>query len=197
VTDSPMPHPLHHVELEYVERRLLTGTVGEQAVEITMELPVSTGTADGSCGEAPLRASWHIASNYNASEQPASLEGTLGDEAVTLAATMRFRSSASPLLVSATVSGWIAGEAVAVEVRPGADYRTVLFDGHLGLLVLAGSVSNHDGAAHFEGEVGDRPVTLTARSETGYWISPITIRGRWAAQRSLCLLVAAGLVYFV
>jgi len=61
-----------NVELTYRDRRLLTGTVGGDPLELAVILPVSRGTAQGRLGAAEITAKWR------SSTEPVSLTGTLG-----------------------------------------------------------------------------------------------------------------------
>lgn len=81
----------------------------------------SASATSGTYGAVRLAARWKIASNYNTTEQPASLVATFGDESVELTTTLMLLDDQNPTLVGATIVGSVGGDPVDLQVAPGHD----------------------------------------------------------------------------
>jgi hypothetical protein len=177
---------------------LLTGVLAGERVELPIDLPVSRGSARGCYGDGPVTASWHIASNNNVSEQPASLEATFIDEAVALSTTFMLRDRGSPELVTATIVGNVGDDPVVVNVAPGPDRaHTFCADGQIGTIRLAVIATVASERATVGGIVDDRPVRLSATGSQFTTPNVITIKGQWPGPPSVGLLVTTCLLYFL
>jgi len=181
------------VDLEYRDR-VLTGMLGRERVELPIDVPRGTGSARGCYGDAPVTASWHIASNCNASEQPASLEATFIDQSVALSTTIIFRDRWNPELILATILGNVGDDPVTVNVAPGLE-RSRMFcaDGHVGTSRLAVIATVDGDRAMVGGIVDDQPARLDVTASG----PAIRIKGRWPGPPSIALLMTTCLLYFL
>jgi len=185
------------VDLTYADR-LLTGVLAGARVELPIDVPASTGWTRGCYDDGPVTASWHIASNYNVSEQPASLEATFIDQAVALSTTFMLRDRRTPELVTATVVGNVGDDAVVVNIAPGADQaHTFCADGHVGSVRLAVIATIDQEQATVGGIVDNQPVKLTATGSQHTPPNTISIQGQWPGPANLGLLMTTCLLYFL
>jgi hypothetical protein len=181
------------VDLKYQDG-LLTGALGGERVELPIDVPRGTGSARGAYGDAPVTASWHVASNYEVSEQPASLAATFIDQAVALSTTCILRDRWNPELILATIVGTVGDDPVAVNVAPGLEGgRTFCADGHVGATSLAVIATVDGDRATVGGIVDNQPVNLNATTS----MQAISIKGQWPGPPSLGLLVTCCLLYFL
>jgi len=115
-----MPRRRTRVDLAHRDDRL-TGLIFGVSVDVPLDIPISESATSGTYGDVRLAARWKIASNYNTSEQPASLVATFGDESVELTTTFMLLDDQNPTLVGATIVGSVGGEPVDLQVAPGHD----------------------------------------------------------------------------
>ncbi len=115
-----MPRRRNRVDLSHRDDRL-TGLIFGVSVDVPLDIPISESATSGTYGDVRLAARWKIASNYNTSEQPASLVATFGDESVELTTTFMFLDDQNPTLVGATIVGSVGGDPVDLQVAPGHD----------------------------------------------------------------------------
>ncbi len=186
-----------HVDLTYQDG-VLTGVLAGERVELPIDVPASTGSARGCYDDGPVTARWHIASNYNVSEQPASLEATFIDQAVALSTTFMLRDRWNRELVTATIVGNVGDDPVAVNVAPGADQaHTFCADGHVGTIRLAVIATMDREQATVGGIVDNQPVKLTATGSQDTPPNTIRIQGQWPGPPNLGLLMTTCLLYFL
>ena len=114
---TEMPRHPTRVDLVHRDDRL-TGLIFGIPVDVPLDIPDSNSATSGTYGEVLLAAKWKIASNYNSSEQPASLVATFGDQSVELTTTFMFLNDQNPTLVGATIVGNFGGDPVDVRVAP-------------------------------------------------------------------------------
>jgi hypothetical protein len=154
----PMPSRRSRVDLTYEDETLLSGVLAGEQVELSIDVPVSNGSAEGTYAGAPISGTWHIASNYNGSEQPASLEATFLGHEVALNTTVMLRSPANPTLVGATIVGHIGEDELEVQIsRVGDSFReTFAADGTVGPVSIAIVANIRRENATIEGAIGDR-----------------------------------------
>jgi hypothetical protein len=193
-----MPSRRSRVDLTYEDDTLLSGMFGSERVELTIDLPVSNGTTQGTYANAPITATWRIGSNYNTSEQAASVEATFMGQAVALTTTFMLRDQWNPVLVGATIVGHIGDDQVEVQIARVGDSTGEVFaaEGHVGPLSIAVVANVRREKATVEGTVGDTAVKLAAKSSKTYPRS-IRIRGEWEDLPGLGLLATVCLLYFM
>jgi hypothetical protein len=187
------------VRLVHRDWQHLTGTVADQEVGLDIGLPDSDADAAGRMGEATVSAVWRVASNYHTTEQPASLDATIGDCEIALSTTFIRVGRGVGRFVEAEVAGEICGEPLRLLISPGntaSGHRSVAINGTAsGLPVELGARATGDlENVAIAGTIGGIEVRMTATQPAP---GKVRISGEWAGPLPLCLLTACGLVYFI
>lgn len=171
----------------------LTGTVGDDRVDLVLSVPDSQASVRGRCLGAAVGGYWRIASNAEDLNPVGLFLGEFGGEPVFLRSEVHL----SPTyglghvdVIGAAGDRELSARIVPVD-RSTSDSSLVEIDGRFDgqALTFFAGVSGDDASAHLEGVVGGLTVTLTVtRSEVG---------GDYAGPPQLFPLLVASLLYFL
>lgn len=189
------------LQLRYLDRRLLEGTIGAVGVRLHLAVLRSRASARGRVGEQNLTVAWDF--NRTSPDSPdiaARVEGVFADQPVDLRAT--FRLAPATWLHHGDVVGNLAGCPLRAHVEPadgGFDSpATVAVDGVLGggtFSVFASVAADHTRGA-VRGSVEGRPLVLDARQMIEAPEAGLRVTGAFEGSTAVLLLAIGTLLHF-
>ena len=174
----------------------LVGTVAGQPVDLSLQLPASSGTATGSLAGLPVSVGWRLASNDEwAPDVPGWLGGSVGGKDIGLRAW--FHLDQGVVFDSASVEGYCGDLPVSVFARatvPGLRDGSFLIDGtYAGAgFSLTGTV--RVGGGSLDGAVDGRQIELRVAETDGG--TSLSVSGDFHGPASLLGLISACLIFF-
>ena len=178
----------------------LTGVVAGTPVDVTVDLPTSSGTCDGSFAGADVRGTWRLAPNGQwVPDVPGWARGIFGGEEGELRGW--FRLSEDCLFEHGTIEGEFAGEPVSVLVEAGIASKPEDAFKIQGSFCGSGfslSCTFATEATRIIGSVDGNPIHLEARRpQPGVEPRLRTVTGNFEGPSPLLYLAVCALLFFI
>lgn len=180
------------VELVRTDGRLV-GSVGEQRVELLLQIPGSRGGVRGESLGAQVGGYWRIESNFSSLDPAGLFLGAYDGEPVHLRSEVHLTPHYA--VRHADVSGTIGEQELRAHVAPveAPAYGPAVMgvDGHFGgaAITLLVTVATDLSAAHINGVIGAHTVSIDATHSS--------VSGRYDGPAALFPLIVSCLLHFV
>jgi hypothetical protein len=187
------------VDLVHKEQQL-TGVVGEEPIDLLLDVPCHAGEVRGNFAGHDLVASWQLGDNYY--EHPdvsGTASGTFAGQAFELLGVFHLDSNYA--IEAAEISGEIGGEPIAVNLQPAtgglSPTRTVAIDGTFAgtEFSIFSTISGDLTSGHVRGVVDGHALRLDASKEQKD--GSVRVTGTYGGPPAILALAVGTFLYFI
>ena len=190
------------VDLTFERSRLLSGSVGGQAVRLDLNVPTHNGAAAGTIAGIPVSATWENGDNYYIyPDVPSDLTGSFAGQPVELHAT--FHLEPGYFLDHGTITGHIGAEALDATVERASgglgSTRTVAVDGTVGSIefTIYAAIDGPLTFGQIRGTVAGTPIRIDAARTGPPGGEKTRLTGSYQGPPALLALAAGALLHFI
>jgi hypothetical protein len=190
------------VDLTFERHRLLSGSIGDQVVNLQLNVPTHNGEATGSFAGMPVSARWENGNNYTIyPDVPSDVKGSFAGLPVELHAT--FHLEPNYLFDRGTVSGNVGSDVLVAKVERASgglnSTSTVAVDGMLGStpFTIYAAIDGSLTRGEIRGTVGDSPIRIDATRTHAPDAPETHLEGVYIGPPVLLALVVGTFLHFI